>query len=97
MEAKTGHIREPDIRREEQTIFMERYRRLLNDFEKDEKERISSYKKAITGLFNITKDDLEKEMETFDGTLKELYTFIRASYSYKTNQSKQGRPKKLII
>jgi hypothetical protein len=97
MEAKTGHIKEPDIRREEQTIFMERYRRLLNDFERDEKERISNYKRAITGLFSITKEDLEKEMETFDGTLEELYTFIRANYSYKKNQSKRGRPKKLSI
>jgi hypothetical protein len=97
MEAKTGHIKEPDIRREQQTIYMERYRRLMDDFEKDEKQRLSNYVKAITGLFNISKEEVEKKMEDFDGTLEEFYILIRSKYDYKKFQSKRGRPKKLSI
>jgi hypothetical protein len=97
MEAKTGHIKEPDIRREQQTIYMERYRRLMDDFEKDEKQRLSNYVKAITGLFNINKEEVEKKMEDFDGTLEEFYILIRSKYDYKKFQSKRGRPKKLSI
>ena len=84
MEEKTGHIKHPDNRREAQAIYMERYRRLMKDFEKDEPLRLESYIKAITGLFEIEKDELEKKMEDFDGTLKELYILIKTNYNFRT-------------
>ena len=84
MEEKTGHISDPAKRHEEQTIYRERYRRLMKDFEKDEPLRIINYKKNITNLFEIEDKDLEKLMETYDGTLKELYTFIKTNYNFRT-------------
>jgi len=94
MEEKTGHIKDPSIRHESQTLFRERYRRLMNDFEKDEPQRLESYVKTITGLFEIEKGELEKKMETFDGTLKELYILIKTNYNFRTIQKRRGRPKK---
>lgn len=97
MEQKTGHIPNPDTRREAQTIYMERYRRLMKDFEKDEPLRLETYVKAMTGLFEIEKEELEKKMETFDGTLKEFYTLIKTTYNFRTKQKRKGRPKKINI
>lgn len=84
MEEKTGHISDPGNRHEAQTIYRERWRRLMNDYEKDESQRLVEYKKAITGLFEIEDEDLEKKMEEFDGTLKELYTLIKINYNFRT-------------
>jgi len=97
MEEKTGHISNPSTRHESQTIYRERYRRLMNDFEKDEPLRIENYKKNITGLFEIEKDELESKMETFEGTLRELYDLIKATYNFRTKQKRRGRPKKYNI
>ena len=94
MEEKTGHIKDPSIRHESQTLFRERHRRLMKDFEKDEPQRLESYVKSITSLFEIEKEDLEKKMETFDGTLKELYILIKTNYNFRTIQKRRGRPKK---
>jgi hypothetical protein len=84
MEEKTGHISDPGTRHESQTIYRERWRRLMNDYEKEETQRLVEYKKAITNLFEIEDDDLEKKMENFDGTLKELYTLIKIEYNFRT-------------
>jgi hypothetical protein len=97
MEEKTGYIKDPSTRHEAQTIYRERYRRLMNDFEKDEPLRIENYKKNITGLFEIEKDELESKMETFEGTLRELYDLIKATYNFRTKQKRRGRPKKYNI
>ena len=94
MNEKTGHIDHPSSRHEAQAIFRERYRRLMKDFEKDEPQRLDAYVKAMTGLFNIEKEDLEKKMENFDGTLKELYTLIKTNYNFRAIQKRRGRPKK---
>ena len=95
MEEKTGHIKDPSKRHESQTIYRERHRRLMKDFEKDEPERLENYIKAVTSLFQVEKDELEKKMETFDGTLKELYTLIKTNYDFRTKQKRKGRPKKI--
>jgi hypothetical protein len=95
MEDKTSHISDPDTRREAQSIFMERYRRLMKDFEKDEPLRLENYIKAMTDLFEIEKDELEKKMVDFDGTLKELYILIKTNYNFRTVKlQRRGRPKK---
>jgi hypothetical protein len=97
MEEKTGHIKDPAKRHEEQMIYRERHRRLMKDFEKDEAERLVNYKKAITDIFEIEVDELERKMEDFDGTLKELYTLIKAKYNFRTVKKRKDRPKKYNI
>jgi hypothetical protein len=95
MEEKTGHIDEPEKRREAQSIYMERWRRLMNDFEKDEPLRITNYKKNIIGLFEIEEEELENKMENFEGTLRELYDLIKATYNFRAKRKRKGRPKKI--
>jgi hypothetical protein len=92
MEEKTDHIKDPSTRHEAQTIYRERYRRLMNDFEKDEPLRIENYKKNITSLFEIEKEELESKMETFEGTLRELYDLIKITYNFRTKQKRKVRP-----
>jgi hypothetical protein len=94
MEEKTGHIVDPASRHESQSIYRERWRRLMNDFEKDEPQRLENYIKSITSIFEIEKEDLERKMEDFEGTLKELYILIKTNYSFRTKQ-KRGRSKKI--
>ena len=84
MEEKTGHISDPGNRHDAQTIYRERYRRLMNDYEKDEAQRLAEYKKTITNLFEIEDKDLEEKMEDYDGTLKELYILIKNNYNFRT-------------
>ena len=84
MEEKTGHISDPGNRHDAQTIYRERYRCLMNDYEKDEAQRLAEYKKTITNLFEIEDNDLEKKMEDYDGTLKELYILIKNNYNFRT-------------
>lgn len=84
MEEKTGHISDPGNKHDAQTIYRERYRRLMIDFEKDEPQRLTEYKKAITNLFEIEDKDLEEKMENFEGTLKELYILIKTEYNFRT-------------
>jgi hypothetical protein len=95
MEEKTGHISDPTKRHEEQSIYRERYRRLMNDYEKDEPQRLSNYVNIMTDLFMIEKDELERMMENFEGTLKELYTLIKNNYEFRTIRKRRGRPKKI--
>lgn len=97
MEEKTGHISNPSTKHEAQQIYRERYRRLMNDFEKDEPLRIENYKKNIVNLFEIEKEELESKMETFEGTLRELYDLIKATYNFRAKQKRRGRPKKYNI
>ena len=94
MEEKTGHISNPSTKHETQSIYRERYRRLMNDYEKDEPQRLSNYVKVITDLFMIEEKELERMMENFEGTLKELYTLIKNNYEFRTVRKRKGRPKK---
>ena len=93
MEEKTGHISDPGNRHDAQTIYRERYRRLMNDYEKDEAQRLAEYKKTITNLFEIEDNDLEKKMEDYDGTLKELYILIKNNYNFRTIRTIRKRKK----
>lgn len=65
-----------DVRR----LFKERQRRLAADFEKDENDIMSRLKKDFTKTFKITKDQLETLMESFDGSLLDLYNHIKLNY-----------------
>jgi hypothetical protein len=36
-------------------------------------------------------------MESFEGTLRELYDLIKATYNFRAKQKRRGRPKKYNI
>jgi hypothetical protein len=57
-----------------------RYRRLMADFEKDEKERISNLYREFKINFRLDEETVQNEMIDFDGTLEEFHHYIRKKY-----------------
>jgi len=60
-------------------LYMERYRRLMEDSHKEENKRFNAIKKRLSKEFKIAKQDLENIMENFDGTLEELYLYLKTN------------------
>jgi hypothetical protein len=58
-------------------LFMERRRRLLLDYEKEETSIMRELKNDFIKTFKIDKNILETIMETFDGSLVDLYNHIK--------------------
>ena len=72
-----------------------RRRRLWEDFEKDEAEKLSYIRKEFSKEFRMTEDDYEDEITEFDGSLEELYHHCFVKYGKKIRiKSKRGRPRK---
>jgi hypothetical protein len=59
------------------SMFRTRYKRLMDDYEKDEKELIKDLRKNIRTITKITYEELDKIMETFDGTTHDLFIYVR--------------------
>ena len=76
METVTCFEKKRDI----QSLYMEKYRRLIQDYEKDEAQRLKNLKKDYTKRFKITEDMLQKEMEDCVGSLEEMYYIILEKY-----------------
>jgi hypothetical protein len=58
-------------------LYMERYRRLMEDSHKEEDKRFNGLKKRLSKEFKMSKQDLELVMEDFDGTIDELYLYLK--------------------
>ena len=72
-----------------------RRRRLWEDFEKDEAEKLSYIRKEFSKEFRMTEEDYEDEITGFDGSLEELYHHCFVKYGKKIRiKSKRGRPRK---
>jgi hypothetical protein len=56
---------------------MERRRKLLEDYEKEENKRVQKLKTAFRNTFSIDKEQLESIMENFDGSLLDLYHYLK--------------------
>lgn len=65
-----------DKKRDVQGLYMEKYRRLQIDYEKDEAYRLVELKKAFFTTFRISKEVLEEIMQDFVGSLQDLYYFL---------------------
>lgn len=61
-------------------LYMEKYRRLIEDFEKDEKKRLIEFKKGIKQVFKISSEEYDSVFENFFGTLEDFYYFIESNY-----------------
>jgi len=59
---------------------MEKYRRLIEDFEKDEKKRLLEFKRAVRQVFKISSEEYDEVFENFVGTLEEFYYFMESRY-----------------
>lgn len=77
----------------------QRRKRLYEDWERDERERLSTLKSSLLANFKISRQQLEDVMESFDGDVLELYFYLDENYKI-INQlpptfRKRGRPKKV--
>ena len=60
-------------------LFRARYKKLHEDFIKEEEEILKKMKKDFVKELKITKEELEDIMETFDGTPLEMYEHIKST------------------
>jgi len=74
-----------------------RRKRLWDDFEKDEKEKMSQIEKDFQLTFRMSRDQIRKEMEEFGGTLEDLYHYCENQYGKRQKRLEtRGRPRKII-
>ena len=59
------------------SMFRARHKRLMEDYQKEEAEILRKLKLEFKKVFKIPKEDLERIMETFDGTILDLYIYIK--------------------
>ena len=91
---------DPGLFVEKGAVMRARRKRLYEDYERDEKEKMSKLKKSLWDNFQISKTQLEKVMEEFGGTTLELYFYLDDKYKIIHQISpllrkRRGRPKKL--
>jgi hypothetical protein len=84
---------------EKGAVIRARRKRLYEDYERDEKEKLSELKKGFIENFQISKEKLEKVMEGFGGTTLELYFHLDDNYKIihqlpPSLKKRRGRPKK---
>ena len=83
MEEKTAGITDLEARHEAIGLSMERHRRLMNDYEKDEEKIMKALIKDFRVVFGVSEDELERYMEECDGDLMCLYNTVKQDYIHK--------------
>ena len=61
------------------TIDIARYRRLVMDFEKEEQNRIQEFVESFTKAFNLTREELYANLETWEGDVLSFYDYLSIS------------------
>ena len=85
-----------DVYIEKVPILTSRRKRLLEDFEREEKEKLEILVKDFSNNFLIDEEQTKKEMENCRGSLIDLYYLIEEKYKIKhIIHEKRGRPKKV--
>ena len=81
---KLEEIGDFGILRENHAVDFARRKRLWEDFEKDENDRLQAITTNFLNEFRMTEEELEKELSEFDGTLEELYHHCSVIYKTKS-------------
>jgi hypothetical protein len=89
----------PDTQKylEKTAVLRARRKRLIEDFEKDEKDRLESLIKEFTRYYRLSKEQVIEEMENYKGdSLSEFYFYIEEKHKiihmpYPTMR-RRGRP-----
>lgn len=72
-------------------------KRLYEDFERDENDKLNFIKKDFTKEFHISELQFEDEVVEYDGTLEEFYHHCAVKFGKRIRiKSRRGRPKKTI-
>jgi hypothetical protein len=67
---------------EESSLLRTRRKRLLEDFHKDEKDKLEAITRDLSIAFRISKGEVTSYMEEFGGTLEELYIMLEQKYPF---------------
>ena len=84
---------------EKTSLLRTRRKRLLEDFERDENEKLEGLIKGFTDNFRCTKDQVYEEIFKCSGELIDLYYIIEEKYKIVPMPyplKRRGRPKKVI-
>jgi hypothetical protein len=81
-------------------VDLARYKRLMEDFEKEETSRMEALYSAFTDAYQITKEELEEKFLNFHGTILDFYNyadnFLRTTPAEnRKNMRGRGRPPKI--
>ncbi len=77
LEDKLQGVKYSDEAHDIRSLFMERHRRLIHDYEKEEKQIMQHLIGDFSKTFKLDKKQLETFMETYDGTLLEMYNHFK--------------------
>jgi len=86
----------PDIQKynEKTKLLGARRKRLWEDHDRDETDKLNDLYKQFEKNFCITKDELNKEIDICMGTILDLYYQIEEKYNKIYVKSRRGRPAK---
>ena len=83
---------------EKGAVLRARRKRLLEDFEKDEKEKLEELYREFPKYFRVSKDQVKEEMAKFSGSLIDFYYHMDEKYKITfipyESIKKRGRPRK---
>ncbi len=71
------------------TIDIARYRRLVMDFEKEEGNRIQEFIESFTKAFNLTREEIYAELETWGGDMLGFYNYLSTGYPLSPYESRK--------
>ena len=81
---------------EKTSVMRARRKRLIEDFEKDEKDKLESLIKEFTRYFRCNREQVEEEMLNCSGSLIDLYYIIEEKYKVipipYASMRRRGRP-----
>jgi hypothetical protein len=80
MEEKLATIKSVDDQHEQRALWMERYRRLNEDYAKDEANIMKTLVKDFKTTFRVTEEELYSYMEECEGDLLCLYNTVKQNY-----------------
>jgi hypothetical protein len=81
---------------EKSPLLRAKRKRLLDDFEKDENDKLKRINIEFVKNFEITKEQIEGEILEFIGNLKEFYYYMNLKYQKIQTPNRRGRKKKNI-
>ena len=80
---------------EKNSVDLARRKRLIQDFEKDEVDRLKALQNGFLREFEMTKEEYEQHIGEFGGTIEEFYFYCLKTFDRSGKQpEKRGRPKK---
>lgn len=81
-ESYVDNIRDYEIFLERNSIPKTRYKKLIEDYYKEEEIKLGRIIKDFTDYYILKKYEVIKILENFDGDINELYNHFEKNYSY---------------